>query len=151
MKHLSWKYIAGLVDGEGCIDVQTHDGYVRPRLRIGMSAIAAHLIENLRANHGGYVSERKSTNPNWSDSVCWELCGFRQVCPLLRNIANHLILKKEQARLCLWAETNLKGRHVTDEERRLFQDELKAMKRDPHRLSEEAQERILSAIAGAPL
>lgn len=151
MKHLSWKYIAGLIDGEGCIDVQTHDGYVRPRLRIAMAVVASDLIHLLKTNHGGYVSVRKSTNPNWSDALCWELCGFKQVCPLLRNIANHLTIKKEQARFCLWMETGVKGKHVADEARRLIQDELKAMKRDPHRLSEQAQERVLLSLTGALL
>lgn len=111
-----------------------------------MSVVAEDLIHNLQANHGGHICRRESKNDNWSDSLSWEVCGFRQVCPLLRNIANHMILKKEQARLCLWAETNLKGKHVTDEVRRLLQDELKAMKRDPHRLSEKAQEAITALL-----
>jgi hypothetical protein len=40
-------------------------------------------------------------------------------------------------------ENNLKGKQVADEARQLVITELKAMKRDPHRLSEKAQEKVL--------
>lgn len=146
MKRLSWKYVAGLVDGEGCIDFQTHDGYARPRLRIGMSVVASDLIKNLHENFGGYITNRRSGNEKWADSMTWELTGYRQVCPVLRNIVNHLIIKQEQARFALWMESNIKGKHVTEEVRRLLKGELQAMKRDPHRLSERAQEAVLSVM-----
>jgi len=143
MKRLSWKYIAGLIDGEGCLDVQITNGiYVRPRVRIGMAKSSNFLLEMLRTNHGGFISDRVSKNQNWQDSSCWELVGYQTVCPFLRNIQNHLYIKHEQARFLLWMENNLKGKHVSEEIRAIVREELKAMKLDPHRLSDLAQEKI---------
>ena len=147
MKRLSWKYIAGLIDGEGCLDVQITNGiYVRPRVRIALTASCAYVLEILQANHGGHIYHRETTNEAWQDSASWELCGYSQVCKFLRNFKNHLLIKKEQANLLLWMENNIRGKQVAEEARRLIRDELKAMKRDPHRLSEKAQEEILKLL-----
>jgi hypothetical protein len=144
MKRLSWKYIAGLIDGEGCLDVQITNGiYVRPRVRIGMADNARFVLDIMQTNHGGFISERKSTNENWQDSSCWELVGYKEVCPFIRNFVNHLYIKQEQAKLFLWMEQHIKGKHISLELRKSIQDELKAMKRDPHRLSEKAQESLV--------
>lgn len=150
MKRLSWKYLAGLVDGEGCIDVQVtkvgEKNYVRPRVRLGMANSAKVVLDMIHNSHGGYLGERKSKNSNWQSSTSWELAGYKPVCMFLRNIVNSLILKKEQARFCLWLETNVKGKQVSTEVRDVIREELKLMKRDPHRLSEKAQERILTLL-----
>ena len=151
MKRVSWKYLAGLIDGEGCIDVQVVKGdngkfYIRPRVRITMSDVALDLLEMCKLNFGGYVYSRTFQKAEWNSASSWELAGYKQACPLLRNIVNHLILKKEQARLCLWMETNLKGKYVSQECLDTCREELKLMKRDSHRLSEEAQEKILGML-----
>lgn len=150
MKRVSWKYLAGLIDGEGCIDVQvTKIGdkfYVRPRLRVSMADVALELLEMCHLNFGGHLCKReydKEIKPNWSNATSWELSGYKTSCPVLRNIVNHLILKKEQARFCLWMESHIKGLHVGQECVDRCREELKLMKRDPHRLSERAQEEIL--------
>ncbi len=150
MKRLSWKYLAGLVDGEGCIDVQvTKVGdkhYVRPRVRIGTANNARYLLEMIHNSHGGCLCSRESKNIEWQSSTSWELVGYKGVCMFLRNIVNSLFLKKEQARFCLWLETNVKGKQVSTGVRDVIREELKLMKRDPHRLSERAQERILNLL-----
>jgi len=147
MKRVSWKYLAGLIDGEGCIDVQITKGvYVRPRLRIAMADNAEQLLAMMQISHGGHLSYRKHDNPNWNNAVSWELAGYRQACPVLRNVVNHLFLKREQARFCLWLERNIKGMQVSTDVRDAIRDELKLMKRDPHRLSEKAQQRIISLL-----
>lgn len=146
MKRLSWKYIAGLIDGEGCLDVQITNGlYVRPRVRIGMTKTSLFVLEILKANHGGYLSYRETNNEKWEDSVSWELVGYSQVCSFLRNICNHLLIKQEQAKFLLWMEKEIKGKQVADKARQIIRDELKAMKRDPHRLSEKAQATVKEA------
>lgn len=149
MKRVSWKYLAGLIDGEGCIDVQvTKIGekfYIQPRIRIGMSDVAVELLEMCQLNFGGGLQKRELSkkNPTWNNSTSWELPGYKNSCPILRNIVNHLILKKEQARFCLWMESNIKGKHIGQECVNKCREMLKLMKRDPHRLSEQAQEEIL--------
>ena len=150
MKRLSWKYLAGLIDGEGCIDVQVtkvgNNHYVRPRLRIAMADNAGFLLEMAQNSLGGHLCHREHKNPNWQNATSWEVAGYKNACMLLRNVVNSLILKKEQARFCLWLETNIKGQQVSTEVRDVIREELKLMKRDPHRLSEKAQDRILGML-----
>jgi hypothetical protein len=43
-------------------------------------------------------------------------------------------------------ETTVKGKQIASEAREFIRDELKAMKRDPHRLSEKAQERLIAIL-----
>ncbi len=147
MKRLPWKYLAGLIDGEGCIDVQITNGiYVRPRLRIQMAENARGLLAMAHNSLGGHLCYREHSNPNWQNAVSWECVGYKQACPVLRNVVNHLFLKREQVRFCLWMEQNIKGKQVSTEVRDAIREELKLMKRDPHRLSEKAQERILAML-----
>lgn len=148
MKHLSWKYVAGLVDGEGCIDIQASKGnYLTPRVRIALTEPGKEVIDLLYNNFSGHVYENIPSNENWAKSYRWELTGYHRTCPMLRNIVNHLIIKKEQAKLILWMESNLKGKWLNVETRQVAIEELKAMKRDPHRLSEKAQARLLACEA----
>ena len=150
MKRVSWKYLAGLIDGEGCVDLATtkvgEQFYIQPRMRIAMADSASFLLIDCQLNFGGHLEHRDSKNEKWQSSTGWTVSGYKQACPLLRNVVNHLILKREQARLCLWMETNLKGTRLAQEVLDAVREEFKLMKRDPHRLSEKAQERILSLL-----
>ena len=149
MKRLAWKYLAGFIDGEGCIDVQITKGvYIRPRLRIVLTISSEYLLKMAKNSLGGVLCYRKGSG-NWNDSVSWELSGYKQACPVLRNVVKHLILKREQARFCLWLERNIKGVHVSTEVRDTVREELKLMKRDPHRLSEKAQVSIFGMLQSA--
>lgn len=159
MKRLSWKYIAGLIDGEGCFSFdRRHNSdprykqhvYVSPRLRITLATSSKFLLDILHSNFGGHISHREKSgnNPNWQDSDEWTLAGYDRVCPFVRNIANHLFLKREQARLVLWMEQHLKGKRSDHKIHDIIREESAAMKRDPHRLSETAQKRIWDAIVG---
>lgn len=143
------EYVAGLIDGEGCIDCQVmypKRGYsyynVRPRLRVAMTQSAGFLLEQLEAAYGGYISYRRSRVLTQNDSMSWEIAGKQRVTALLEAILPHLVLKKEQAKLALWWLQNVSGKHVSEEVRRTFSSELKQMKLDPQRLSEEAVLRI---------
>lgn len=152
MKRLPWKYLAGFVDGEGCIDVTAHkvaksdELYIRPRLRISQANHGKFLLEMMQNSLGGHMCNRTFDNPKWNSASSLEWTGYKPACSVLRNIVNELYLKKEQARLCLWMETNIKGKHVSTQVRDALREELKLMKKDPHRLSEKAQERILEML-----
>ena len=150
MKRLSWKYVAGLMDGEGCIDLQhiyhkeyPDKHYFTPRIRITLVESCGFLLELLQNNYGGGygISVRNFDNPKWQNASTWTIQGKR-IRPFLQNIVNHMYLKKEQAKFCIWLIDNVMGKCVETEIRKNIHDELKAMKRDPHRLSEKAVERI---------
>jgi len=157
MKRLSWKYIAGLFDGEGCLDIQiSKQNYINPRVRMAMAEPGKEVLEMLANTYGGniYKRNRSSSNSDWMDSYSWELTGYKKACYFLRQIVKHLEIKKEQARLILWCENHLKGMNYGRQEdktsvneiRKFVRGEMSAMKRDPHRLSETAQENILEML-----
>lgn len=159
MKRLSWKYVAGLIDGEGCFSFDkrknsdpryAHHVYVSPRVRVCLAANAKFLIENLHTNFGGHISHREKSgeNANWQDSYEWTIAGYDRTCPFVRNIVNHLLIKREQARLVLWMEQHIKGDRSNHKVYDVIREESAAMKRDPHRLSETAQTRVWDAIVG---
>ncbi len=146
MKRLSWKYIAGIIDGEGCIDFQwvynkKYPGipYIRPRVRLTFAEPGKFLLDMFRENFGGggHEKARSFDNPVWQNAHTWGLHG-KQVRPFLQNIVNHLFIKKEQARLALWVCDNAMGKRVSNELREHLKYEMKAMKRDSQRLSETA-------------
>lgn len=150
MKRLSWKYVAGLIDGEGCIDLQhiyhreyPDKHYFTPRIRVTFVQSCEFLLELLQNNYGGScaITTRNFTNPVWQNAVTWVIQG-KKVRPFLQNIANHMLIKKEQARFCIWIIDNVMGKHTDKEVRECIHSELKAMKRDPHRLSETAIKNI---------
>jgi hypothetical protein len=161
MKRLSWKYLAGLIDGEGCIDMQVahqqvngqKEFYCRPRFRMTLSGKAGEIVLGmLSANFGGHFDsvrfrKRFAQNGTWAPAYTWQLTGRAHLRPFLQNLTNHLIIKKEQARFAIWWIDHIKGgnqygRLVTEEVRRFACEELKAMKKDPQRLSERASAEI---------
>ena len=145
MKRLSWKYMAGLIDGEGCIDMQggldSRDNgyYVRPRLRITLTGFPGQqLLSCIKDNFGGHLEFKGiNKNPNWSEAFCWCLTS-KPLRAFLQNVFNHLWIKREQAKFAIWWLDHCGGKHVSEETRRCAKEELKAMKRDPQRLSDQA-------------
>ena len=153
------EYLAGLFDGEGCIDVQRcypkagrNRLYVRPRVRMCMTDSARFLADQLRAKFGGHLTSRKAGNGNQQSSWSLEWLNGVDMRRLLNLILPHLILKAEQAKLVLWWLDNASGRYTTagyvgmEQARAAFVEELRAMKVDPQRLSERAVERITSLM-----
>jgi hypothetical protein len=158
------EYLAGLFDGEGCIDVQRcypkagrNRLYVRPRVRMCMADSARPMMQMLRDKFGGHLCSRKAGKRNQQDSWSLEWLNGDDMRCLLNLILPHLILKAEQARLVLWWLDNGSGRHTTagyigmEQARAAFAEELRAMKVDPQRLSERATKRIASLMRQSDL
>ena len=151
MKRISVKYLAGLVDGEGCIDwafifdKKYNTKYMRPRLRITQAVQGFDVIDLLYNNFGGNIEFRKSKNANWSDSKTWCVHGSKAVT-VLNNIKSGLIVKKEQAKLAVSWEKHLKGLRLKPETIEAANNQMKLMKNDPHRLSEKAVKEILQTL-----
>ncbi len=105
-----------------------------------MAAPGLEVLQTLQNNFGGvlYKRNRNSVNPDWQDAYSWELLGKSKLRPALQNIVNHLEIKKEQAKLLIWILDDVQGKIMTHDVRDRLKEELKAMKRDPQRLSEKA-------------
>lgn len=151
MKRISVKYLAGLIDGEGCIDwcfgfdKKLNKRYIRPRLRITLTEPGFDVVELLHGNLKGNVETRTPKDPRWSSSKTWYVTGTRAVS-VLNLVKNSLIIKKEQAKLAIAWEKHLKGTHIPDDAKDIMSEEMKLMKKDPHRLSEKAVYRINEAL-----
>ena len=155
---LTPEYLAGLFDGEGCIDVQrvypqTGIVYVRPRVRMCMTMAAVELAYALQEEFGGHLGFRRLNKPTHNASWTLEWLSQRDMTYLLNLISPYLILKREQANLVLWWLVNASGRQIKErgyagmeQAREAFVEELRAMKLDPQRLSGGAATRIAALM-----
>lgn len=97
------QYLAGLVDGEGCIHLGVTKGTYRGRVTIGMTEVALPLLKSLQAQwRGGIYCSRQATD-KWSAAWVWSVQG-EPARELLMAIEPHLLLKKRQAQLALEVE-----------------------------------------------
>lgn len=159
MKRLSWKYVAGLIDGEGCINCGyrkkdvflsqgKHSGptkqvlYLQIKIEVTLTESCKHVLDLLENNYGGklyYTGNRG--NENWKPTWCWRLQDKTRCRALMQNIMNHCLIKQEQMRLAIWCFDNIKSQ-ITNEQADVIKREFKLLKVDPHRLSEEAAKQI---------
>lgn len=155
---LTSDYLAGFFDGEGCIDVQVCRDpgskerlYVRPRVRVCLAESSFLLLRALQARFGGHLVKRTSTKKNQQNSWSLEWLSADTIRDVLRTMLPHLVLKAEQAKLALWWMDNATGRSSQSgfagmqKAREALVVELRAMKRDPQRLSEQA-ERLIAGL-----
>lgn len=146
MKRLPTKYLAGLIDGEGCINIVANKKTLRPRLFVKLAEPGAFVLDYIQNTYGGHIYKKVSTNPNWQDVYSWELTGWSKVCYALRQLKNFLHIKRNQAELVLKLENLVRGKNLTEDVIEVAKQELKLMKKDSHRLNEKALENILGVL-----
>ena len=102
MSRLTDAYVAGLIDGEGCVSVQkaTNGWSHSPRVDVGMTVVAIDLLNALKAEYGGAVRRTRPATDKWAEAWAWCASGPAAVTVLARCLP-HLVLKEEQARLAL--------------------------------------------------
>lgn len=98
---ITYAYLAGIIDGEGCISIrkckQGKYVYFKPMIEVGMTVKAP--IEFLAKTFGGsvwYEVIRKSGKNQHK----WRVTGTN-IVPIIKAILPHLMVKQEQANLCL--------------------------------------------------
>lgn len=106
MKDTIKAYIAGLIDGEGCIAItkrkikrlETDYWYYEPQVIICNTD--KRMIDFLVDYYSGYIVTGKKQKDHHKERYYWKMTGdnMRQ---LLRNVSPYLILKKKQASLIL--------------------------------------------------
>lgn len=125
---LTAAYVAGLIDGEGCLWVQNKaDRWFTPRCDMGMSEKAKPVLEMLTRQFGGSLTQVRKRSEKWEAAWRWAISG-KKCLAMLEKVSPHLVLKAEQARLmlsisnehgattkALVAELNRKGPSVTPE------------------------------------
>jgi len=99
MTETDWAYLAGIVDGEGCIGVyesrRSHSA--RGILHICQLSIANtdyQLMDIFSQHFGGWITTRPC--PPGKDMYYWQVSSERAE-PIIRNLLPYLRIKKEQA------------------------------------------------------
>ena len=133
MKNIQIAYLAGIIDGEGTVNityVAKRDSY---RLRIQVVNTDKRLIDWLHENFHSHIYEVKRhslQNPKWRKRYEWFLFPKRDTLPLLKSLIPFLICKKEQMKIAVsFIETTGKMG------KRLSRDVYKARKEYKERLN----------------
>lgn len=103
MSKLTAAYVAGLIDGEGSVEIQkrkraqcVNNVYFCPRIRICMTD--KNIIEWLKDSFGGFISYRKE-HDNCRESFSWAMTSVKSVKPFIEKVYPYLKVKKQQALL----------------------------------------------------
>lgn len=89
------KYLAGLLDADGCLSLDPHRGYDdKVRLSIKMTLVAADTID-----HHGFVSSLPeltgfgAVSRNQDKYSCWSVCHRNELEMLLPRVIKHMVVK----------------------------------------------------------
>lgn len=93
-------YVAGLIDGEGCIHLDTTGNTYKARVSVGMTQPARSLLEELHAEWGGTLYQQRAATDRWAAAFTWHMTGPPAERFLLA-IRPYLRLKTAQADLAL--------------------------------------------------
>jgi hypothetical protein len=133
-----WSYLAGLIDGEGCISIfhrvkegeqltrihktraNTHP-YKMFAMRISITNTYLPLMKWLIANFGGvYYQKRESVNGHKA-SYEWRPKGRNNVEKMLLGILPYMVIKKEQTQIALdYIRMTIAGERNPDKREQLY-------------------------------
>lgn len=92
-------YMAGIIDGEGCFNIQRPRGKSHT-LRLFVMNTSKSLIDYLYKTYGGYQYSRKKENSTWKIRHEWFV--DRQILDdLLPRLLPYLIVKKEHCEIAI--------------------------------------------------
>ncbi len=95
------RYLAGLVDGEGCIALSRPSHRCSMQLTLCIAMCHRPIIELLTAQYGGDFRVRERTG-NRRRQFTW-LCHGERALNLVKEMLPYLIVKKEEALLVIQA------------------------------------------------
>lgn len=122
---LSWEYLAGLFDGEGCVHIPVQFNHKSPNygIRAIFSLCHKDVIERIAKQFGvSFCRINKSrTNPKWKDAYSVQICG-EKAAAFMRGVLPHLLVKQEEVKLALLLQEHVTRyryifRNFTPEER----------------------------------
>ena len=99
MKQVELAYLAGIIDGEGCISFARRlKKYITPTLQV--TNTNRDLIDWLHVCLGGNVYRRKDDRPTRKESWLWSVAGQKALL-IIRDIRPYLLVKRKQADIVL--------------------------------------------------
>ena len=105
-------YVAGIIDGEGCVEFKWADRIRKDRkgaptyrtliVRLEVPQVDKRLIDWLMeiTQEGTRDIKRNPDRPKWHDQHRWRV-GYHGVYRVLKQVYKHLIVKKEKAKLVI--------------------------------------------------
>jgi len=115
-------YLAGLIDGEGCLDYQRNFNrqykkfYYSPRMRLTMTGQndlkeINKLITDTGLPFWVETRVRRFNNPKWRDAWTITVTGYKRIRPWIKAISEYSIVKKSQ-----WENMDkyIKSREITN-------------------------------------
>lgn len=101
MKKIDLAYTAGIIDGEGCINISRRQGkHQSTRLQVSVVNTNEWLCQWLKMQFGGIVRSRRAYKPNHKPSYSWQL-GHKKASEFLRLILPYLNIKKPNAEIAI--------------------------------------------------
>jgi hypothetical protein len=99
---LDYAWVAGLIDGDGCITLGTVPGGYRKPLLV-VDSTDPEIIDELLALFRGNLTLKKNVKPHHRQGWSWRVSGADRVLAILRCIAPYMrcSIKKERAYLLL--------------------------------------------------
>lgn len=105
IREVDWAYLAGLIDGEGCVTAEAPGITTNGRRRAGRAMLIvgmtdAGVIKWLHETLGGHMCLRPARVPTQKPSWNWRLEG-RKTKPILERLLPYLKIKDRQARVVI--------------------------------------------------
>lgn len=105
MNEATMGYTAGIIDGEGCINIYYQSyapdrGYKRHRLQLIVANTNYHLMAWFRDHWGGKVYKCKRCKPHHATPYQWRLWG-KAAGKFLEQLLPYLVLKGRQAEIAI--------------------------------------------------
>ena len=100
---ISLEYLAGLIDGEGCLDFMSPKKYKYPQIRIALKENESRVLFLIKDIFGGRINHRgkqKSWKDYWSEQNLWTISG-KDCNKLLKKLFPYLVIKKQKAEVLL--------------------------------------------------
>lgn len=102
-------YIAGIMDGEGCIGLyfRPERRHIKPLIRIVNTN--REIIDMLATEFGGYITITKADGIR-KEKYTWSLTNLKSIQNFLSTIYSYLTIKRPQAtKMLMWCEYRLNG------------------------------------------
>lgn len=111
------KYLAGLMDADGCLSFRFTDNYCYLELSLAASeSIDKHGYVDSLGERAGSVSIREYPGTNWSPSHQWRVSKRSELNMLLPRIIKHMVVKGKHWNNLFTKYTELKATLLTDSE-----------------------------------
>jgi hypothetical protein len=92
---VNWAYLAGFIDGEGCLGLRRVKTTIRPRITI--TNTNKEVLELIRGFVGsGSICKSRTKGEGWKCAYRWQLEGKQSIGKVIDGVLPHLIVKREQ-------------------------------------------------------